>query len=1095
MISSYVALLRECFNLFPVSIARTEAHQIHLDLQGLRSLQWKRQTFDPAALPSFFQSRLKGLEGLDFHGTTWKIDGTLTLKKFTAILNELDRLTTQLAEENLENAELWGMPTGIVPTGFDEKETKTPSTDLLAELYADQYLVAEKKPFVLDLLKSTGNYLVSIPPDRKSIIDGASQIASLATGINDAATSPMPLRPELWQNGWDTRQWDVQKAMESMIQRATRLPYVYWLNSGAEALESAYRACQAQYPDRRKIVAFEGSFHGRSLLSLHTTHSPDKRLPYEIFPGLVEFNPFPETKNPKAPCPEPEGWLQTWSQTEDSAFHTLLAVCQKSKETLLDREIHCLLHLRSLLKKEKRLCVAIEPLQCEGGDRYGTKRFYRALRVLTRAFETPLIMDEVQTGFGLGGPLFWHELFDLQTVDGKPDTPDVVCVAKKAQVAALATHWPQDLPNETSPASFYRGYLFARRVQQFRAEELETKLYTLMSSLQKVLDPELVQNPRGKGMAFAFDLPSKEILNELIAARFKCGLLFYPAGEKTARFRVTATTSDRELIHIFRSIYLSFQAVSDLKKIWKIPPIQDWARSLPAEWQNFALEQPKTSLSTTWKDFSIPANREAYEKFTSNDWQKIFASLVSAYPQLMRSKASLEWNLDRLAKTSKSEFWKLYESDPEMSLLDLLFQSARAFGFRIQRLKPSEVEGRIAEIMRLQGLAYDQDRIDPADRVLAATKDPQSFMLAALDPDTGSMVGFNTAAPLKLFTQVTFVEADPAIKDPHALYSMDQNVHPRWHGKGLGLRLKAEQYMECLRQGASVLRSRNKIPDSDAMAHINQKLSAVELDRRDHQYSGKGWAAYQSLTFNANNVPKEHHPPYHSPHLGSLRNKMTLSNFVGQSFVSNMTIFKDLLPKDLRHAYVASGRAESVDKLVKLLRAKRPKAHRAISIRGDFFGDTTACARSLGVTSSKLKYFDWPAVALEEVEATLAQSNLEEILGVFVEPKSEKTGLSKSPDVLQHLIETCRKHGVPVIFHETACLFHQYSPERFFCAGDALKPDGIYFHGGGQFGLLAVNKDLYLEKPLQMISTWDGDEHSMTLFRRKALASLCSKSS
>ena len=36
-------------------------------------------------------------------------------------------------------------------------------------------------------------------------------------------------------------------------------------------------------------------------------------------------------------------------------------------------------------------------------DRYASQRFFRALRLLTRHHNVPLIMDEVQTGFGLGG--------------------------------------------------------------------------------------------------------------------------------------------------------------------------------------------------------------------------------------------------------------------------------------------------------------------------------------------------------------------------------------------------------------------------------------------------------------------------------------------------------------------------------------------------------------------------------------------------------------------------------------------------------------------------------------------------------------------
>ena len=64
------------------------------------------------------------------------------------------------------------------------------------------------------------------------------------------------------------------------------LPHVTFTASGAEANEKALALCRlhAARPDARRVLAFEGSFHGRLLLALHATHSPSKRAPYEL-PG------------------------------------------------------------------------------------------------------------------------------------------------------------------------------------------------------------------------------------------------------------------------------------------------------------------------------------------------------------------------------------------------------------------------------------------------------------------------------------------------------------------------------------------------------------------------------------------------------------------------------------------------------------------------------------------------------------------------------------------------------------------------------------------------------------------------------------------
>ena len=63
--------------------------------------------------------------------------------------------------------------------------------------------------------------------------------------------------------------------------------------------------------------------------------------------------------------------------------------------------------------------------------RLASARFMRKLRLLTRIYDVPLVFDEVQTGWGMTGRLWAHELFDL------PCPPDVVTWAKKAQNGVL----------------------------------------------------------------------------------------------------------------------------------------------------------------------------------------------------------------------------------------------------------------------------------------------------------------------------------------------------------------------------------------------------------------------------------------------------------------------------------------------------------------------------------------------------------------------------------------------------------------------------------------------------------------------------------
>ena len=92
------------------------------------------------------------------------------------------------------------------------------------------FVAAEKKPLVIDLENSTGSYMQSIAPESHCILDGASQIASLALGFNHALKNPMGLRPETlgplsrpqdfslkdWQN------WDVYQAYTHLLKKTQR---------------------------------------------------------------------------------------------------------------------------------------------------------------------------------------------------------------------------------------------------------------------------------------------------------------------------------------------------------------------------------------------------------------------------------------------------------------------------------------------------------------------------------------------------------------------------------------------------------------------------------------------------------------------------------------------------------------------------------------------------------------------------------------------------------------------------------------------------------------------------------------------------------
>ena len=88
-------------------------------------------------------------------------------------------------------------------------------------------------------------------------------------------------------------------ASEPQIRLAERLSEaaggnrVFLANSGAEANEAAFKL--TRLTGRTRLVAMEGSFHGRTMGALAVTHTEKYRQPFEPLPGEATFVPFGNT--------------------------------------------------------------------------------------------------------------------------------------------------------------------------------------------------------------------------------------------------------------------------------------------------------------------------------------------------------------------------------------------------------------------------------------------------------------------------------------------------------------------------------------------------------------------------------------------------------------------------------------------------------------------------------------------------------------------------------------------------------------------------------------------------------------------------------
>jgi acetylornithine/N-succinyldiaminopimelate aminotransferase len=154
---------------------------------------------------------------------------------------------------------------------------------------------------------------------------------------------------------------------------------VFFCNSGAEAIEGAIkfarkRTYEQHLEHKKTVVAFSGSFHGRTMGAVAVTSTEKYRTPFApVMPG-VRFAPLNDLAAAEAAI------------TDD--------VC----------------------------AVIVEPVQGEGGLSVATPEFLRLLRTRCDAVGALLIFDEIQCGMGRTGTLWAHEPYGL--------TPDMMTIAK-----------------------------------------------------------------------------------------------------------------------------------------------------------------------------------------------------------------------------------------------------------------------------------------------------------------------------------------------------------------------------------------------------------------------------------------------------------------------------------------------------------------------------------------------------------------------------------------------------------------------------------------------------------------------------------------
>ena len=369
-------------------------------------------------------------------------------------------------------------------------------------------------------------------------------------------------------------------------------------------------------------------------------------------------------------------------------------------------------------------------------------------------------------------------------------------------------------------------------------------------------------------------------------------------------------------------------------------------------------------------------------------------------------------------------------------------------------------------------------------------------------------------------------------------YSSNITVAPGARGAGLGQRLKRVQArrVATVESDAGTRRyaymtGRNRIGLTHQMGAINSRLGAYTVaEFKGNQYGDvSGQALYYRIPTQRPQVYSR--PPLaltspawidwassvqaplgpnpailrealeHGAFTGPVGTKLTLSNFVSPEVARYCELLRAMAPKDLAHTYFTSGRDELVDKGLRALRVKRPKAQRAITLDQQYFGTSTAAARSLTCADGQATPFGWypwpkvphPAdvgedVAIGGIMAAIAERGADDIFAIVVELVGERTGEVLYESFLQDLDRVRQDTGVPLVFVETASALGRSGEQLWRSDVVPVTPDHVWWYAGAQLGHIFTSDAYYVGKPLTLISTWDGDEICAIRTRHHLLA-------
>ena len=298
---------------------------------------------------------------------------------------------------------------------------------------------------------------------------------------------------------------------------------VYFGNSGTEAVEAAIKLAR-RHTKRTKIIAFYGSFHGRTMGALSLTAS--RALQRKGFGALLSDVFHVPYANPYR-CP----------------YGRSAEACCTECAPFIERDL-----FKRMLDPEEVAAIVVEPIQGEGGYVVAPQEFLLGLQDICRRHGILLIADEIQSGMGRTGKWWAGDHSGLE--------PDIICVAKgiasglplSAIIArADVMDWPPGSHATTfggNPVCIAAALATMRLLESEYMENARRMGDYLMTRFSSWPDEfRYVGDVRGKGLMIGIEIVldkktkerARELRDRIIYRAFDHGLLVLGAGENTIR--------------------------------------------------------------------------------------------------------------------------------------------------------------------------------------------------------------------------------------------------------------------------------------------------------------------------------------------------------------------------------------------------------------------------------------------------------------------------------------------------------------------------------------------------------------------------------